>query len=180
MSNNIGTRWVKDLCAFVDACNLEDVLDQLVLVIVFVFVEGWESSVIILRAFEPSVGSVDFLGVGSKGVISGHFLVHDTVQKQEHGSVINVRCVLKFLSIRDTTIGLDRGVDHELDSGMELFDVFSCFQKGQRGQQRIPIPSIIKTALIRHSSIKVHILNKIYGLHVVLIVILDHFLIAVP
>ena len=125
MSNDIGARWVKDLSALVNSCDLEDVLDQLVLIVVFVLVEGWESSIIILSAFEPSVCSVDLLSVGSKRVISGHFLVHDTIQKQEHGSVINVRSILELLTIRDTAIGLDSGVDHELNSGMELFDVFS-------------------------------------------------------
>lgn len=131
MSNDIGTGWVKDLSALVDSCDLEDVLDQLVLIVVFVLVKGWESSIIILSAFEPSVGFVDFLSIGSKRVISGHFLVHDTVQKQEHGSVIYVRSILELLTIRNTTIRLDRGIDHELNSRMELFDVFSGFQKGQ-------------------------------------------------
>jgi hypothetical protein len=84
-----------------------------------------------LGAFEPSVGSINLLGVGSERVISGHFLVHDTVQEQKHSSVINVWSVLKLLAVWNTAIWLDRSVYHELNDGMELLNVLSGLQKSQ-------------------------------------------------
>ena len=127
MSYNIRAGRIEDLSAFVDFGNLENELDQLVLFIVFILVKSGKAAVVVLRAFEPCVSAVNFLGISSKRIISSHFFVHHTVQEQQHGRVINIRCILELLSVGDTSVGLDGCVDHELDCGVELLDIFASF-----------------------------------------------------
>lgn len=58
MSNNIRAGGIEDFSTTVDAGELEDPFDSGILVVVFVFVECRETSVVVLVALQPRVSPV--------------------------------------------------------------------------------------------------------------------------
>ncbi len=131
MPNNVSTRRIKNLCTFVDFSYLKNSFDEFVLFIIFVLVKSWKTTVVILGTFKPCVSSIDLLGISPKRVSSFHVFVHSTIKKKKHCSVINIWSILKLMTVRNTAIRLNSIIDHKLDSGVKLFNIFTSLQKSQ-------------------------------------------------
>lgn len=79
MANYIGTGGIENLRTFINFRQFEDAFDKLILVIVFVFIKGGKSSIPVLIASKPFVGSYYLVLIGSKICSSWNRSPHFTV-----------------------------------------------------------------------------------------------------
>ena len=63
MADNVRAGGVEDLGTLVDAGEFEDIFDNLVLLVILVFVKGWEPSIAILGTLQPRISPLDFFAV---------------------------------------------------------------------------------------------------------------------
>lgn len=155
MADDIRTRWVKNLCTFIDFSEPEDKLYQRILIVVFVLIEGRETTITVLIVLHPTISLIQTLRVQLKERSSFVMLHHFANDCHQHACIINIRNVLEFLSIGNPSILLQLVIDQVFNNWMQFLRGFARLKQGKAHEDRVPKPSIAKAALVWHSLHKV-------------------------
>ena len=159
MPHDVRTRRVEYLSTFVDLSHPEDKRPKFILPVVLVFVECRETSIIILSAPHPRITSINFFEIIVVKLAPLVKFLQLSVQNKQHSSIINIRCILELMTIRNPAVRLDSSFNQIAQSWMQFLRSLSSFKQGISSQDGVPVSSIIKGALIRNSLVEVHVFN---------------------
>ena len=107
VSHDVCAGRVEYLCALIDFGGPKQKFDEGKLIIVFVLIEGRESSIVVLVGPRPSVRSVDLVLEEMPESSSCEVLLHLSVEDEQHSGVVDVGSVFKLLAIGNASVLLD-------------------------------------------------------------------------
>ena len=107
VSNDVCAGRVEYLCTLIDFGGPKQKFDEGKLIIIFVLIEGRESTIVILIGPYPGVSSIGLVLEEMLKLSSCEVLLHLSVEDEQHSGVVDVGSVFKLLSVGNASVLLD-------------------------------------------------------------------------